>query len=277
MNKLITEKKIINKINNDQDSYRVNRDILKIHEFDQISSCVSPSNSSFNNSLFSILPLLTIETPSPAVIFNLTATTRALLKDTPWNPSQPANANPTNEAIDNMLETIEYNSIWGHIVREIRKQIEPIIAQKLKPLLENSESSIKSAKETYAYQLKVLKEELHCKNKIINTLLGIIEKFGNDKRDTQSVTLINVKNDLTSPNKIDSETNPKSDEQQQSHDNKPQIYSKELSENSKEKDGTNSILVTDSVTVPKQGHKQQSHVHKQKIHSKTMRIQQRRK
>ena len=59
LNKLITEKKIINKINNDQDSYRVNRDILKIHEFDQISSCVSPSNSSFNNSLFSILPPLT--------------------------------------------------------------------------------------------------------------------------------------------------------------------------------------------------------------------------
>ena len=53
--------------------------------------------------------------------------------------------------------------------------------------------------------------------------------------------------------------------------------SKELSENSKEKDGTNAILVTDSVTVPKQGHKQQSHVDKQKIHSKTMRIQQRRK
>ena len=59
LNKLITEKKIINKINNDQDSYRVNRDILKIHEFDQIPSCVSPSNSSFNNSLFSILPPLT--------------------------------------------------------------------------------------------------------------------------------------------------------------------------------------------------------------------------
>ena len=111
---------------------------------------------------------------------------------------------------------------------------------------------IKSAKETYAHQLKVLKEELHCKNKIINTLLGIIEKFGNDKRDTQPVPLINFENDLTSPNKIDSDTNPKSDEQQQSHDNKQQISSKELSENSKEKDGTNSILVTDSVTLPNQ-------------------------
>ena len=47
-----------------------------------------------------------------------------------------------------MLETIEYNSIRGHIVREIRKEIEPIIVQKLKPLLENSESLIESAKET---------------------------------------------------------------------------------------------------------------------------------
>ena len=82
---------------------------------------------------------------------------------------------------------------------------------------------------------------------------------------------------MTYPNKIDSKNDLKSGEEQQSHNNKQQISSKELSENSKEKDGTNSILVTDSVTVPKQGHKQQSHVDKQKIHSKTMRIQQRRK
>ena len=57
---------------------------------------------------------------------------------------------------------------------------------------------------------------------------------------------------MTSPNKIDSETDPKSDEQQQSHDNKQQISSKELSENSKEKHGTNSV-------VPNQDNKQQSH------------------
>ena len=120
----------------------------------------------------------------------------------------------------------------------------------------------------HAHQLNVLKEELHCKNKIINTLLGIIEQFGNGKLDTQPVPLINFENDLTSPNKFDSEIDPKSDEQQQSHDNKQQISSKELSENSKEKDGTNSILVTDSVTVPKQGHKQQSHDYKQKSCSK---------
>ena len=48
------------------------------------------------------------------------------------------------------------------------------------------------------------------------------------------------------------------------------LPSKELSENSKEKDGTNSILVTDSVTVPKQGHKQQSHDDKQKSRSKIL-------
>ena len=83
-----------------------------------------------------------------------------------------------------------------------------VVTNYLKPLLENSESLIKSAKETYAHQLKVLKEELHCKNKINNTLLGIIEKFGNDKRDTQPVPLIDFENDLTSPNTIDSETNP---------------------------------------------------------------------
>ena len=134
-----------------------------------------------------------------------------------------------------------------------------VVRNYFKPLLENSESLIKSAKETYAHQLKVLKEELHCKNKIINTLLGIIEKFGNEKRDTQPVPLINFEKDMTSPNKSDSETDPKSDEQQQSHGNKQQISSNKVSENSKEEDGTDSILVTDSVTVPNQDNKQQSH------------------
>ena len=141
----------------------------------------------------------------------------------------------------------------------MQKEFEPIIAQELKPLPENSESLIKGAKETYAHQLKVLQEELHCKNKIINTLLEIIGKFGNEKRDIQPVPLINFENDLTtSPNKLDSKTDPKSDEQQQSHNNKQQTSSKELCENSKEKDSTNSILSTESVTVPKKGHKQQS-------------------
>ena len=64
---------------------------------------------------------------------------------------------------------------------------------------------------------------------------------------------------MTSPNKFDSKTDPKSDEQQQSHGNKQQISSNKVSENSKEEDGTDSILVTDSVTVPNQDNKQQSH------------------
>ena len=140
-----------------QDPYRVNRDILKIYEFDRVPSPVSPFNSSFNNSLFLILSPLTIQTPSPAVTFNLTerpTATGALLKDTAQNISQLATASPTNEAIDNMLETLEYSSIRGHIVSEIQKEIERIIAQILKALLENSESLIKSAKETYVHQLK---------------------------------------------------------------------------------------------------------------------------
>ena len=169
-----------------------------------------------------------------------------------------------------MLETIEYNSIGGHIISEIRKEIEPIIAQKLKPHLENSESFIKSVNEAYVHQLKVLKEELHCKNKIINTLLEIIGKFGNEKRDSQPVTLIKFLNgSKTSPNKVtDSETDPRSDEQQQSDDNKQQISSKDLIDSSKEKSSTNSILVTDNVTVPKQNQKQQSHDISKKVTKK---------
>ena len=65
-------------------------------------------------------------------------------------------------------------------------------------------------------------------------------------------------------------TDPKSDEQQQIHDNKQQISSKELSDNSKERDGTNSILVTDSVTVPNEDNKQQSHDDKQKGQSRKL-------
>ena len=81
---------------------------------------------------------------------------------------------------------------------------------------------------------------------------------------------MNIENDLTFPNKTGSKTGSKSDEQPQSQDNKQQISSKELSENSKEKDGTNSVSVTDSVAVPKQGQKQQSHDNKQKICSKRL-------
>ena len=248
MNKLITEKKIINKINRDQDSYRINRDILRSHEFDKARSSASLSNASFNNSLSSILPSLTIETPSPAATFNITerpTATGTLLINTPRNLSHPTTACPTNEAIDNMLKTIECNNIRGHIVSEIRKEIEPI---------------------------KVLKEKLHWRNKIINTLLEIIGKFGNDKRDTQPVPLINFENDLTtSPNKLtDSETDPKLDEQQQSHNNKKKISSKDLGENSKEKGGTKSILFNNSVTLPKQSHKQQSLDDKQKSCSKRL-------
>ena len=74
---------------------------------------------------------------------------------------------------------------------------------------------------------------------------------------------------ITSPNKLtDSETDLKSDEQQQSHADWQQICSNELTENSKKEGGTNSVLVTDSVTVRKQGHKQQSHNDKQKGRSK---------
>ena len=72
----------------------------------------------------------------------------------------------------------------------------------------------------------------------------------------------------TSPNKLDSKTDPKSDEQEQNKDNKQQISSKELSENSEKKGNTNSIWVTHSITVPKQGHKQQSHDDKQNNCSK---------
>ena len=77
-----------------------------------------------------------------------------------------------------MLKTTEYNSIRGHIVGEIRKETEPIIAQKLKSFLENSESLIKSAKETYAHQLKVLKEENTVKTKLLPHYWELLKNVG---------------------------------------------------------------------------------------------------
>ena len=62
-----------------------------------------------------------------------------------------ATASLTDEVIYDVLETIEYNSIQDRIVSEIKKEIEPIIGQKLKSLLENSKSLMKIARETYAH------------------------------------------------------------------------------------------------------------------------------
>ena len=42
-------------------------------------------------------------------------------------------------------------------------------------------------------------------------------------------------------------------------DNKQQVSSKELSENSKEKGSTNLMLITENVNLPKQDHKLQNH------------------
>ena len=139
--------------------------------------------------------------------------------------------------------------------------------------MKNFESLINNSKETYALAgNKVLKGELHCKIKIINTLLETIGKFGNDKRNIQPVSLLRFENDLTaSPNTvIDGKTNPKPDEQQQIHYNKQQISSKELRKNIKKKGSNNHnnlILFTDGVYVPKQDHEQES-LDKQKRCSK---------
>ena len=103
MNQSITEKNIINKINRDQDSYRINKDILKSHEFDRARSpglCLILHLIIF---LSSILLLLSIETPPPVATFNITetsTTTGTLLTGTSQNLCHPGTASATNEAIE---------------------------------------------------------------------------------------------------------------------------------------------------------------------------------
>ena len=80
-------------------------------------------------------------------------------------------------------------------------------------------------KEAYAHQLKVLKEELNCKNTSMNTLTKIIENFGNDKCDTQPVPLTNF-------GKAKPIINQKNNSKVTIINSK--ISSKELGENSKE-------------------------------------------
>ena len=88
-------KKFYKQKNRDQEPYRINTDILKSHEFNQARSPVSLSNSSFNNSLTSMLPSLRIETPSPAATLNIserpTATGILLIDRHSTKPFAPVN------------------------------------------------------------------------------------------------------------------------------------------------------------------------------------------
>ena len=74
-----------------------------------------------------------------------------------------------------MLETIKYNNIKDQIDSKIREEvvaiIEPIIAQKVKPLFKNPESLSKSIKNYFAYQPNILQEELQCKNQCNDKLV----------------------------------------------------------------------------------------------------------
>ena len=82
---LITEKNI-SKINHDQGSYIINRDILKSHQFYQARCPVSLSNPLFNDSLSSVLTPPTIESPSSLATFNIperSTATGTLLIDNP--------------------------------------------------------------------------------------------------------------------------------------------------------------------------------------------------
>ena len=97
------------------------------------------------------------------------------------------------------------------------KKIEPIIGQKLKLLIENSESLINNAKETYALHGHKVKRKITLQKQ--NNSYVTTGKYGNDKRNIQLVFLLSFENDLTtSPKTVtDTKTDPKSDEQQQSH------------------------------------------------------------
>ena len=151
IDKLIDEK-IINKINRDKNSYKVNIEL--IDEKDQ-SFLVSPNDFPPGSTITSI------KEKTPSIDFTL------------LNTNTPKNHKPINNEkdkqireshIDTVIKNDKGNTLKDNILNNLHKNIEDTINRKM-------ESSLEKIQSIYKDELKVLRKELQSKNNIINKLL----------------------------------------------------------------------------------------------------------
>ena len=160
IDKLIIDEKIINKINRDKNSYKVNIEL--IDEKDQ-SFLVSP------NDFPPASTITPINEKTPSIDFTL------------LNTNTPKNHKPINNEkdkqireshIDTIIKNDKGNTLKDSILNNLHKDIEDIINRKM-------ESSLEKIQSIYKDELQVLRKELESKNNIINKLLETIENIGN--------------------------------------------------------------------------------------------------
>ena len=158
INELIIYKKIINKINRDKTSYKLNME--SIHEKDQ----------SF--------PVFPNYYPPASIVSHINGKTPSIdftLLNTPKN-GKPTNNEKAEQIRENHINTIvqndEGNTLKDNILNDLHKVIDDMINRKMETSFEKIQSICND-------ELQVLRKELESKNKIINNLLEIIENISN--------------------------------------------------------------------------------------------------
>ena len=159
INILITEEKILNKINKNKNSYKVNKIKVDIFMLDEVES-------------LDLLLDFTFDTPPSSFaqqpINNSTALPIASLN---INTSQEETLdNIINKIYINYTEEINYKNFKDTILRDLCKDMEELINRKIS-VEKTSEASIENCGLNYLEQVNILKNELNSKNLIKNKLL----------------------------------------------------------------------------------------------------------
>ena len=160
INMLITEEKILNKINKNKNSYKVNKSRVDISMLDEAESMTLPLDftsdtppSSFaqqpiNDSITLPIASMNINTPQEGTLDNI-----------------------INKNYINDTKEVNYKNFKDSILRDIRKDIEDMINRKIKSAKKTSEASIKSCSLNYLEQINILKSELNSRNLITYCLV----------------------------------------------------------------------------------------------------------
>ena len=168
INMLITEEKILNKINRNKNSYKVNESKVDISMLDEVESPNLPFDFTFDTppSSFAKQPINdSITLPIASLNIN--------------TPQEGTLDNKINKNYINDTEDINYKHFKDNVLQDIRKDVEDMINRKTKSVEKTSEASTESCSLNYLEQINILKSELNYKNLIINKLLETVDKFNN--------------------------------------------------------------------------------------------------